>query len=246
MNPFEKHGITHLSPSSLNTYAADQAYWALKYLLSSASDAGEKAWRGSAVEAGLDYWLFKRDKGAAQKAALDRFELEALGDLDPKVDKERLAVYPMLDRAIDLFADRERPTVRQFDIEYWFEGIEVPILGRIDYEWIDEGIEFKTVRRIPKEVPAYHGRQASLYQAARKKPWRLAYVSEKSGIFLGLSKEEYERHLKHLSWYAHNIRRGLATFSDKLELARLYTPTFETFYWSEQDIEAATKLWELN
>ena len=57
MNPFEKHGIKHLSASSLNMYAEQPAFWSLKYLLGFKEEGNAKMWCGSAVEAGLDLWL---------------------------------------------------------------------------------------------------------------------------------------------------------------------------------------------
>jgi hypothetical protein len=245
MNVFEKHGITHLSPSSLNTYAAEPAYWAYKYLLGNPDPVGASAWRGSAVEAGLDYWLFKRDRGAAQKAALDRFELEAMGEITPEIDKERLVIFPMLDQAISALDGLEPPTVRQFDVEYWLDGIEVPIIGRIDYEWEPYGLDLKTTKRMPAGPRDYHARQVSFYSAARKKPYHLLYVTEKKVTMMDIDKAEAERHLKRLTWYAHNIRRGLATFSDKNELARIYRPDFTHIYWSRDESKALAKqIWE--
>lgn len=244
-NPFERHGIDHLSASSLNIFAAEPAFWCYKYLLGKPDTVGPSAWRGSAVEAGLDYWLFKREEGAAQKAALDRFELEAMGDLDEKVDRERARIPAMLSQAMQLFADKPEPTVRQLDITYWFDDIEVPIVGRIDYEWPEDGYDLKTTKNMPTHIPDGHARQISIYEAARKKPYRLAYVTEKKREIKQLSTEDKARHLRHAMWYAHNIRRGLATFSDKLELARIYPPDFNSFYWNDENRQLATEIWEL-
>jgi hypothetical protein len=246
-NPFEKHGITHLSPTSINAFAAQPSFWAFKYLLKNKDQVGPSAWRGSAVEAGLDHWLFKGDEIGAMKAAAIRFELEAQGEIAPDIDKERATINPMLDQAMTAMEDAysDIPTVRQLDIEYWIDGIEVPIIGKIDYEWPEYGLDLKTTRRIQTAIPDGHGRQISLYQAARKKPYKLLYVSEKKAEFKELTQEAYERHLKHFAWYAHNIRRGLATFSDPVELARLYPPDFTSFYWKNDDsVNKAMEIWQ--
>jgi hypothetical protein len=243
-DPFEKHGITHLSPSSINTFAAQPSFWAFKYLLKQPDSAGASAWRGSAVEAGLDYWFAKRDEGLAQKAAIDRFELEAMGEIAPEIDKERLVIFPMLGQAIAADQWPRPPDLRQYDVQYRIDGIEVPIKGKIDYEWEDYGLDLKTVRRMNSGIPDNHGRQISLYQAARKKPYKLLYVTEKKAQFKELTQEEHERHLRHLTWHAHNIRRGLATFDDPLDLARIYPPDFTSFYWkNEQSKHLAMEIW---
>lgn len=245
-DPFQKHGITHLSPSSINTFAAQPSFWAFKYLLKHTDSAGPSAWRGSAVEAGLDYWLAKGGiDGQRQKAAIARFELEAGGEIRDDIDKERVAILPMLEQAVEALKDEVPPEFRQLDVEYRIDGIEVPIVGKIDYEWSDYGLDLKTVKRMNAGIPDGHGRQISLYQAARKKPYKLLYVTEKKYEFKELTKEESERHLRHLAWYAHNIRRGLATFGDKEELARIYPPDFTSFYWkNEESRKIAKDIWQ--
>ena len=52
-NPFETHGIKHLSPSSLNMWRNSPGIWTLKYLLRLDDGGSPAMWRGSAVEAGL-------------------------------------------------------------------------------------------------------------------------------------------------------------------------------------------------
>lgn len=244
-NPFERYQIDHLSPSSLNLYAEQPAFWALKYLHKFKDDVGPAAWRGSAVEAGLDHWLYKREEGAAQKAALDRFELDAMGQVDEEVDKERLAVFPMLSKALEAVGTYGEPTGRQFKAEYWFDGIEVPVIGFTDYEWPDFGLDLKTTRRMPSEIPARHAKQISLYSAARKKTFRLLYVTEKKCEIKELQPGEQEVWLKRLEWHAHAIRRVLSMFSDKHDLARCFVPDFESFYWkSDAAKAAAVEIWK--
>ena len=98
MNPFTKFGIDHLSASSLNCYAEEPAFWTVCYLHGYKDEAGAKAWRGHGVEAGLDLWLYRRDYQEAEKAALARFETDALGDLTENVDLERKSIGGMLEQ----------------------------------------------------------------------------------------------------------------------------------------------------
>ena len=72
---FDRHGIRHLSASALNLWKSDPALYAGKYLLRWSEDAGPNAWLGSAVEAGLTAWLYKRDIATAKEAA-ERREYE--------------------------------------------------------------------------------------------------------------------------------------------------------------------------
>lgn len=242
-NPFEAHGITHLSASSLNYYAEQPAFWAAKYLFG-LEESNAMMWRGLAVEAGLDSWLYKRDPEAAHVAALGRFELDAMGDLDDAVDRERAKIGPMLDQAISLMGNKPTPNARQLKIEFWFDGIEVPVVGYTDYEWAEFGTDLKTVNRMPTEIPGRHARQVSLYQAARKKPYDLLYVTEKKAAVRTLSREESDLHIKRLEWHAHTMRRALAVFRDKHELAQIFVPDLDHFYWKgEAARQLAAEIW---
>ena len=57
MNPFDTYGIGHLSPSSLNLWAAEPALWVMERLLGERSPASAVAARGKAVERGVHLGL---------------------------------------------------------------------------------------------------------------------------------------------------------------------------------------------
>lgn len=52
MNGFARHGIEHLSASSLNLWAAEPAVWAMERLLGFRSPVSALMARGKAVEEG--------------------------------------------------------------------------------------------------------------------------------------------------------------------------------------------------
>ena len=245
-NPFHRHNLDHLSPSCLNTYASEKGFWCLKYLFGF-KDSGPSMWRGLAVEAGFDAYLYG-DRSDNHGRALDRFDLEACGLCDDATLRERDKVPVMLQRAC---ADatthglQSQPILRQFPIEYWFEGIEVPIIGVIDYEWEDFGLDLKTASRMPSKIPDGHARQVSLYRAARKKPYKLYYVTETKSSLRELTDEETKTHLKRLEWQAHAVRRVLSMFPDKNDIAQIFVPDFDHFFWKSDEAKiAAAEVWK--
>ena len=58
MNAFERHGIAHLSASSLSTFAAQPALWCMEKLLKKRGPVGCSAHRGTAAETGIVMVLY--------------------------------------------------------------------------------------------------------------------------------------------------------------------------------------------
>lgn len=82
INPFERHGIQHLSPSALALYRHSPALWCLRYLFGVKDEAGPYAWRGRAVEAGVDAIVMDdADDYEAIERAKQAFETEARGEI---------------------------------------------------------------------------------------------------------------------------------------------------------------------
>lgn len=246
LDPFKRHKIEHLSPSSLNTYVEQPSFWFLKYLMGMREPGNPAMWRGSAVEAGLDSWVYKYDENEALAAMHARFEEDAQGEIEDKIDKERDVLGLFLQQACRACGERgisDMPTARQLKIEYWFDGIEVPVIGYVDYEWPEFGLDLKTTHRIPSDIPGRHARQISLYSMARQKPYRLLYVSTKRADVRELSSDEVRNHIKHLEWNAHTIRRALALYEDPTDLVRLFPPNFDHYMWKDETIrQKATEI----
>ena len=60
-DPFEKFGIDHLSPSSINTFIADPCMYILRYLYKHRGPSNPAMWRGTVVDEGVGRHLgFKK------------------------------------------------------------------------------------------------------------------------------------------------------------------------------------------
>jgi hypothetical protein len=250
-DPFANFGIQHLSPSSINLFVEDRAWWTSRYLLKVKDDAGPKAWCGSAVEAGLNFWLHERDQVDANIEALTRahacFEQDAQGEIRSDIDSARDEIEPMLEQAIAQARHWPRPDAMQLKVEYRPEGIEVPIIGFIDYLWPDFLVDCKTTRRMPSEVSSAHGRQVSLYAFVKQRPGRLLYVTPKKSQVIELLHDDVERHMKYLTRCAHSVRAFLSMVRTPEGAIAECVPNFDHNYlWkSEAAKAAAAQYWSL-
>lgn len=242
MNPFEKFGIDHLSPSSLNNYAANPALWVGKYLLGWKDEFGPAATRGSSIEAGLDHWLYQRDKETAIQKAYQHFATNTDGQADDDHEAERSNLEPMLLQAISALGNFSTPNARQLRLEYYVDGVEVPVIGYTDYEWTEYGLDLKTTKACPSSIKADHGRQVALYSAAKRRPWKVLYVTAKKSALYDQTPEDAALHLRDLERAARSVRHLLSKSSDGKDALRFFAPDPDNFRWSPETITMAREM----
>lgn len=243
MNPFERFGIRHLSPSSLNAYAANPCMWVGRYLLHWEDEPGPSMARGTAIEAGLDAWLYQRDPEAAVQTAFKSFAMNTGGVVDNEHDSERDNLEPMLLQAISALKDMPPPTARQMKIEHWIDGIEVPVIGYVDYLFEDHGIDLKSTKACPGSIKADHGRQIALYAKAKARPFKILYVTAKKHALYPLTDNEAAVHLRDLERHARAVRHLLNKSENPLDAARFFAPEFSDFRWSEKTTDLANAVY---
>lgn len=247
MNPFEVHGLAHLSPSSLNTFVASPAMFVLDKLLKRRGKVGAAAHRGTAVETGVAHGLATGalDLECVEKALNQFWQLTALSP-DPRNEKEREAIPLMVKMALDELRQYGPPTSMQGRVEVRPEGLMVPIMGYYDFEWSNHKIivDLKTTHALPSEIPPKHARQVALYSAFRNHDYdpRLAYITPKKSAVYRL--ENAEEHMKSLERIAFSVQRLLSVSRDPMEIAGLVAPDVESFYFNDPDIRrAAFSVW---
>lgn len=178
-DPFARHGISHLSPSSLNLWRNSPGIWALKYLLK-ISDGGSPAmWRGSAVEAGKTAILRGVDLAGAVKIARDHFDQEAAGEIRDDIASERVIIEPILAQLAEWKAPGPL-NAAQLKVEHYIhEAVSVPVIGYLDFGFDGIDVDLKTTKAMPSQPRPDHARQVSLYRAARNRRGALLYVTPK-------------------------------------------------------------------
>jgi len=239
MDPFLRHGIDHLSPSSLRLWRDNQAVWIGRYLMHVPDEAGAKAWRGSAVEAGLDQVLFLgADHELAMRAVKNAWDGRAQGLADEETLKEFEALPAFLTQAIEATKGKPIPLTRQGRIEIKLPGISVPLRGFTDYRWPDYGLDLKTTHRIPSKADPDHVAQVSAYMMDTGVPFSLVYCSTKRWSTFDvtpiMAAEGYDRLLD----AAHALRSFLDHASDARDALSMVAPDYGDFFFSDAMREA--------
>jgi len=243
-NPFERHGIAHLSPSSLRLYREEPAAWVVKYLFRVKDESGPGAWRGLAVEKGLDTYLYSGGDGnAAHSAMHTEFERLATGLADDKTVKERANLDDFLKQSIMALSGQPMPLHRQKRIEVRLPGIEVPLIGFVDYEWPQFGIDLKTTMRLPSEPQPAHVEQMAVYMQATGKPFSLLYATPKKSAVYEVTKDMAVDALERVQRGANAIRHMLALAETPHDAAAIFSPDMSSFYWSEEMIAKAKEIY---
>lgn len=242
MSPFEKHGIEHLSASSINLFTASPALFVLEKCLKSRQQVGAAAHRGSAVEAGVMLGLLqgKPDDDCVVEAKNVFAQKTALNG-DPRREKESDSIADMVRVGLKELRGYGVPSTVQGKIEHKVEGLAVPIIGFFDAEWDNHGIliDLKTTHRIPSEISTNHARQIALYGTCRSNnaDVRVSYVSTKKAATYRL--ENAAAHVLALERIALTIQRFLAVSDDPHELVGITAPDTDSFYFSEPSTRQA-------
>ena len=135
MNPFERHGITRLSPSTLNHFAAEPAHWVMQRLLNMRAPVSAAAVRGTAVERGVHLGLISPDLPVEQcvAAAEAAFDREMVLNADDRRETNA-ATSPVMRRMRCPNSARMASRARRKDrVQIWLDDVPLPIEGCLDW-----------------------------------------------------------------------------------------------------------------
>lgn len=250
MNSFERHGIDHLSPSSLNLWAAEPALWVMERLLDRRSPISAAAARGRAVEHGIHLGLMKHDATIQEciEAAERAFDREMALMPDGRREAERKNIAGYVEHGLAALRQYGVPTASQDRVHVTLEDVPVPVVGYIDWRFDPHGlvVDLKTAERLPSRISETHGRQGAVYAKAHGNyGMRFAYVKPSAGKTDGravavyeMSGDDIRRHLEALRQIAIRLQRFLALSADAEELAGFLVPNYDAFYWNNATTRA--------
>jgi hypothetical protein len=218
MNSFEHHGISRLSPSSLNLFIASPGIWALRYLGRQRDSGNPNMWRGSAVEAGFVARLRGGvSPGMALELAAETYWLNVQENKahGPEADAQAKLIEPMLDQCL-AWTPPSALNAMQIKIEHWFPDVLVSVVGYVDLAFEGVDVDLKTTMALPSKPRPDHVRQVSLYRAARERAGGLLYVTPKKHAYYDVDDQMMGAALVELNDAAQRLSRLLQAF-DKAE-----------------------------
>lgn len=233
-NPFEAHGIDHISVSQLNLWAAAPGVYVMERLLGHKTPVGAAAHRGTAVEAGVVAGLMGASLNEAVDTANAVFTQRTALSSDPRRDKERDSLAGMVEQGIALLSPWGKPDRTQVRKEWRMDGIAVPVLGFSDVEYDAHGliIDLKTSHALPNAIRTSHARQVASYLGSGANlGGGVAYVTAKKAALYRL--ENASAHVAALTRMAASLQNFLAISTDPNELASLITVDTDSFYLSD-------------
>lgn len=251
-NAFERHGITHLSASSVNLFIAQPALWCVSYLMKRRTPVGPAAHRGTAIEAGVEAGLFDPSLPVeeCQKIAEAKFHSLTRLSADQRIEKEREVISPSVAVALAELRQYGIPEKspdgqRQHKLELTIPGVSVPVWGFLDFWFADHGIivDLKSTAKIPSQVTEPHARQGAIYASfGSNQQVRMAYVS-KSKIACYVVPD-VDHHRASFVQAAQAIENLLSLSDDGEKLTRCFSPDLSSFYWGDATARAlAHEIW---
>jgi hypothetical protein len=236
MNGFEKHGIKHLSPSSINLWTNAPDVWVAQYLFGKRGPMSAAAMRGICTEDAVVAVLQGKNADGALDQALEKFD-QTFPIGNEKTTKERAMIQPCMELAIqelEQYGEPEFPEEGQekISITAKTDDYEIPVIGYLDLVFPKHGvvIDLKTTGRCPSVMSAEHQLQRAIYQKAKgNQIVKFLYVTPKKTNLLedGDPSEILRRTKTQITRMERFLRSGNAR-----DVASVIPVNPNTFYWN--------------
>lgn len=236
-DPFNTHGLDHISASQINTFIHSPFLWACR-VANVHNPVGISAFRGSAVEAAaIAIGQKKLGKHAALATAEQKFFKELkyadISQDDDKVKKELSTITRTVEMLVQSFDDDVIESQKEISLE--LNDIPVPITGYADMICTDKVIELKTKAQTQSKLEYSANLQASIYQEALGLDAYVYYVYPKGYTTFKANHADGIRRVKQT---AHAMQNILSLSSDIHEIIRNYLrPNLDDFRVNDVHVE---------
>ena len=236
MNGFDKHGIKHLSASSINLWTNAPDVWVAQYLFGKRGPMSAAAMRGICTEDAVVAVLQGKNADGALDAALEKFD-QTFPIGDEKTTKERAMIQPCMELAVqelEQYGEPEFPEEGQekISITAKTDDHEIPVIGYLDLVFPKHGvvIDLKTTGRCPSVMSAEHQLQRAIYQKAKgNQIVKFLYVTPKKTNLLedGDPSEILRKTKTQITRMERFLRSGT-----RHDIAGVIPVNPSTFYWN--------------
>lgn len=234
---FTKHGIKHLSASSINLWTNAPDVWVAQYLFGKRGPMSAAAMRGICTEDAVVAALTGTDHEAALAAALERFDKTFVIGTE-KTTKEREMIEPCMNLALDALKDYgtpefpEKENQEKISITAKGDDWSIPVIGYLDLVFPEAGlvIDLKTTGRCPSTMSPEHQLQRAIYQKAKgNQAVKFLYVTPKKTALLedGDPSELLTNAKKQITRLERLLRAG-----SKEDIASIIPVNPSSFYWN--------------
>ena len=242
-NSFQRHGINHLSASTINLFARQPALFVMEKLLKRRGQVGCAAFRGTASEAGIVHGLLNETASIedCQSVGLAEYDKLSILSADSRRAKEREAVPGIIATGLPELRQYGRPDMVQTKIERTLPGVPVPFIGYVDLGWTGLGItlDIKSQLRLSSSISSDHNRQIALYVHDTNHQGRIGYITPaKLGVYV---LEDAAQHIADVIAIAQTMERFLAVSNDPAVLAGIVCPDLDSFYYSDPTTRATAR-----
>lgn len=248
MNAFARHGLDHLSASSLNAFVRSPALWVMERLLKRSAPVGAAAHRGTAAERGVTLGLINpeaTDEDCIAEAQACYRQFTALST-DPGRQKQGDAIPAIVTTALKEL--RQYGVLGPEDVQGKVMldiGLPVPLVGYFDFRWPEHGVlvDLKTALKCESRIKTEHARQVAVYKGAISDNLdaRVAYATPKNIAVYGL--ENHRAHLDALARIGRTLERFLSISDDPADLAAIVIP--DTDHWLCADERTRRNVFEV-
>lgn len=253
MSTFEKHGVSYLSPSTINLFISQPALCLLKIAGITDGGAGPAAWRGQGVDRVASMAAMNPDVSheVLEQLAIDTFDHymgEALDEFpQEKIQAEKKQMLEMTNIASGFYKTLgEKPIGEQGKVLVQLDDIDVPWVGYYDLLYEDKVRDTKSVGRMPSEVASSASRQAALYaHATGKEPW-IDYIGKKEARSYRVDNVPFW--IRQLRLAALSLQRILNHSDDIFECCKMVYPDLDGQYkwmWGDTTRQAAIDIWNM-
>ena len=249
MNVFEKHGVMHLSATTIGLWISQPARCLMKIAGKLDGSVGASAWRGTAVDKVMTRKLqnpeLKHDDLTAEAERL--FDLESkqskFEQPEAKLKKERGDLGAYIKSATDFYQALGEPyESAQGKVTTMLPDVPVPFIGYYDLRLGEKVRDMKTGNTV-SALSYAHARQGSIYGYALKRVPVIDYISKKGVTSFEITDVDY--HIRQVQIAARSLEIALSYSNDIMECCQLVYPDLDHWMWSDEERETAKSIWKM-